>query len=118
MVSGAAAALRLLHDTDAAVQLALGVVVVDVGIGIAEARVGHRCQCGAARVVGAAMLEQDIRALLAARSPSVGQRRLATGIPAFHVHPVLWKRYKIREDVRFFQISYIETNENVKKILC
>lgn len=74
------AALRLLHDADGAVQLALGIVVVDVGI-------------GAARVVGAAVLEQDVRALLAARSPSVGQRRLATGVSALHVHPVLLKRY-------------------------
>lgn len=99
------AALRLLHDADAAVQLALGVVVVDVGIGVAEARVGRRRQCGATRVVGAAVLEQDVRALLAASSPSVGQRRVTMGIPALHVHPVLWNRCdtsKNRENVGFF----------------
>lgn len=106
MVSGAAAALRLLYDADAAVQLALGVVVVDVGIGVAEARVGRRRQCGAARVVGTAVLEQDVRALLAARSPSVGQRRLATGIPALHVHPVLWKRYDVSKTEKTSDFSH------------
>lgn len=89
---GSQAALRSSHDADAAVQLALGVVVVDVGIGVAEARVGRGRRSSAARVVGAAVLEQDVRALLAARSPSVGQRRLATGVPTLHVHPVLWEK--------------------------
>lgn len=106
MVSGAVAALRFLHDADAAVQLALGVVVVDVGVGVAEACVGRRRQCGAARVIGAAVLEQDVCALLAARSPSVGQRRLATGIPALHVHSVLWKRYDVSKPEKMPDFSY------------
>lgn len=45
----------LLHDADAAVQLALGVVVVDVGVAAAHVGRGHRRQ--AARVVGAAVLK-------------------------------------------------------------
>lgn len=83
------AALRLSHDADAAVQLTLGVVVVDVGIGVAQAHIGRGRRRGAARVVGAAVLDQDVCALLAARPPGVGQRRLATGVPTLHVHPVL-----------------------------
>lgn len=104
MVSGCP--LRFLHDADAAVQLALGIVVVDVGIGVADARVGRRGQRGAAGVVGAAVLEQDVRALLAARSPSAGQRRLATGIPALHVHPVLWKRYVVSKTQKMLHFSH------------
>lgn len=106
MLSGAAAALRFLHDADAAVQLALGIVVVDVGIGVAEASVGRRGQRGAARVVGAAVLEQDVRALLAARSPSVGQRRLATGVPALHIHPVLWRNHDVSKTQEILHFSH------------
>lgn len=40
------AAPRLLHDADAAVELTLSVVVVDVGVGVTSAHVRswHRCQ--------------------------------------------------------------------------
>lgn len=102
---GAAATLRVLHDADAAVQLALGVVVVDVGIGVAEAGVARGRRRGAAGVVGAAVLEQDVRAFLAARPPGVRQRRLATGVPTLHVHPVLWNTCEVsnnRNYVRCF----------------
>ena len=47
----------LLHDADAAVELTLGVVVVDVGVGVAAAHVGRWHGCQAARVVGATVLE-------------------------------------------------------------
>lgn len=52
-----AAAFWLLHDADAAVELTLGVVVVDVGIGVAAAHVGCGHGCQAACVVGATMLK-------------------------------------------------------------
>lgn len=52
-----AAALRLLHDADTAVELTLGVVVVDVGIGVAAAHVGRGHGCQVARVVGATVLK-------------------------------------------------------------
>lgn len=52
-----AAAPWLLHNADTAVELTLGVVVVDVGIGVAAAHVGcgHRGQ--RACIVGATMLK-------------------------------------------------------------
>lgn len=56
LVCLSAAALRLLHDADAAVQLTLGVVVVDVGIGVAAAHVGRGHGRQAACVVGATVL--------------------------------------------------------------
>lgn len=49
-----AAALRLLHDADTAVELTLGVVVVDVGVAAAHVGRGHRGQ--AAAVVGTTVL--------------------------------------------------------------
>lgn len=88
--SSSAADFWLLHDADAAVELALGVVVVDVGVAAAHVGRGHGGQ--AAAVVGAAVLEKDVRALLASSSSSVGQRRLAAGISTFHVHAVLRER--------------------------
>lgn len=80
---------RRLHDADAAIELALGVVVVDVGVGVAAAHVGRGHRRQAADVVGAAVLQQDVGALLAAGTAGVGQRRLTTGIPTLHVHAVL-----------------------------
>lgn len=47
----------LLHDADTAVELTLGVVVVDVGIGVAAAHVGRGHGCQAARIVGATVLK-------------------------------------------------------------
>lgn len=52
-----AAALWLLHDADTAVELTLGVVVVDVGIGVAAAHVGRGHGRQAARIVGATVLK-------------------------------------------------------------
>lgn len=54
MFSSAVAIWRL-HDADAAVEITLGVVVVDVGVAEADVGRGHRGQ--AAGVVGAAMLK-------------------------------------------------------------
>lgn len=87
------AALWLLHDADTTVELTLGVVVdvrvgVGVGVGVSTAHVGRRHRGQGARIVGATVLKQDVCALLAASSPSVGQRGLATGIPALHIHAV------------------------------
>lgn len=50
-----AVAIWLLHDADAAVQITLGIVVVDVGVTEADVGRGHRGQ--AAGVGGAAMLK-------------------------------------------------------------
>lgn len=80
------AAFRLLHDADAAVELTLGVVVVDVGVAAAHVGRGHRGQ--AAAVVGTAVLDQYICALLTPSSPSVGQRRLTASVATFHIHAV------------------------------
>lgn len=77
----------LLHDADAAVQLALSVVVVDVRVAATHVGRGHRRQ--AAPIVGTAVLEQDVHALLAACPPGVGQCRLTASIPALHVDAVL-----------------------------
>ncbi len=52
-----AAALWLLHDADTAVELALGVVVVDVRIGVAAAHVGRGHGRQAACIVGATVLK-------------------------------------------------------------
>lgn len=41
LVGLSAAAHWLLHDANAAVELTLGVVVVDIGIGVAAAHVGR-----------------------------------------------------------------------------
>lgn len=79
----------LLHDADAAVQLALSVVVVDVWVAATHVGSGRRRQ--AAPVVGTAVLEQDVHALLAACPPGVRQRRLAASVPALHVNAVLWR---------------------------
>jgi len=103
-----AAARRLLHDADAAVELALGVVVVDVGVAAAHVGRGHGRQ--AARVVGATVLKQDVGALLAAGSPGVGQRGLATSVTTLHVHAVLQEKtagMKGRSDRRLFLYIYI-----------
>lgn len=81
-----------LHDADAAVELALGVVVVDVGVGVAAAHVGRCHGRQAAGVVGAAVLEQDVGALLAAGPPRVGERGLTPSLPTRHVHSVLPER--------------------------
>lgn len=86
-VPGFLASRRLLHDADAAVQLALRVVVVDVGVAATHVGRGHGRQ--AAALVGTAVLEQDVHTLLAARPPGVGQRRLTASITALHVHAVL-----------------------------
>lgn len=75
-----------LHDADAAVQLTLGVVVVDVGV--AAAHVGRQV----AGVVGTAVLKEDVGALLASGAAGVRQRRLTTSIPALHVHAVLSRK--------------------------
>lgn len=85
-----AAALRLLHDADTAVELALG-VVVDVGIGVAAAHVGGGHGVQAAGVVGATVLNQDVNTLLAPGSPRVRQGRLAACVPALHIHTILQK---------------------------
>lgn len=76
-----------LHDADAAVELTLG-VVIDVGVGVAVADVGRRRR-GAAGVIGAAVLEQDVGALLTAGSSGVRKRRLAARVATLHVHAVL-----------------------------
>ena len=60
--------LRALHDADAAVELALGIVV---DVGVPAAHVGRGVIGLAAGVVGAAVLEQDVRALLASCPPGV-----------------------------------------------
>lgn len=52
-----AAALWLLHDADTAVELTLGIVVVDVGIGVAAAHVGRGHGRQAACIVGATVLK-------------------------------------------------------------
>ena len=78
--------LRALHDADAAVELALGIVV---DVGVPAAHVGRGVIGLAAGVVGAAVLEQDVRALLASCPPGVGQRRLAASVPALDLHAVL-----------------------------
>lgn len=91
-------AFCLLHDADTAVELTLGVVVVDVGVAAAHVGGGHGGQ--AAGVVGAPVLEQYVRALLAPGSPSVGERCLAAGVSAFHIHAVLWKEMEGRQ-IRF-----------------
>lgn len=76
----------LLHDADAAVQLALSVVVVDVRVAATHVGCGHRRQ--APCVVGTAVLKQDVRALLAACPPGVAQCRLTTSVPALHIYAV------------------------------
>lgn len=102
--------LGLLLDADAAVQLTLGVVVVDVGVGVgvgvAAAHVGCRHGRRAACVVGATVLEQDVCTLLAARTPSVGERRLAASIATLHIHTVLQEGatdMKGRVDIKILQ---------------
>lgn len=51
------AAIWLLHDADTAVELTLGVVVVDVGIGVAAAHVGCGHGGQGACIVGATVLK-------------------------------------------------------------
>lgn len=84
--------LLVLHYTDTAVELTEGIVVVDVrvgvNIGVSAAHVGGG-EAAADRVIGAAMLEQDVRTLLASCPPGAGQRRLAARVPTFHVYSVL-----------------------------
>lgn len=46
----------------------------------------------AAALAGAAMLDQDVCALLAAGPASIGQGGQAPGVPAPHVHPILQKK--------------------------
>lgn len=89
-----AAALPLLHDADTAVELTLGVVVVDVRVGVAAAHVGRGHRGEGARIVGATVLKEDVCALLAASSPSVGQRCLAASVATLHIHTVLWEETK------------------------
>lgn len=83
--------LLVLHDTDTAVEFTEGVVIVDVrvrvNIRVSAAHVG--CGQAADGVIGAAVLEQDVRTLLASCPPGAGQRRLAARVPTFHVYSVL-----------------------------
>lgn len=62
---------------------------VVVGIGVAARQAGG--QRGSA-VAGAAVLQQDVDALLAAGSPGIGQWGQAPSIPALHIHSVLHRR--------------------------
>lgn len=59
---------------------------VVVGVGVAAGQAGG--QRGGA-VAGAAVLQQDVDALLAARSPGIGQRGQPSSVPALHIHSVL-----------------------------
>lgn len=52
-----APALRSLHDADTTVELTLGIVVVDVRIGVAAAHVGRGHGRQAARIIGATVLK-------------------------------------------------------------
>lgn len=49
----------------------------------------------AAALPRAAMLGEDVRTLLAASPPGVGQRGEAPGVSAPHVHPVLRERAQV-----------------------
>lgn len=82
--------LWLLHDADAAVELTLGIVVVDVGVAAAHVGRGHRGEAGG--IAGTAVLKQNVGTLLASSASGVRQRRLATSISAFYVHTVLLQR--------------------------
>lgn len=62
---------------------------VVVGVGVAAGQAGG--QRGAA-VAGAAVLQQDVDALLAARPPGIGQWGQPSSVLALHIHSVLHRR--------------------------
>lgn len=93
-VRGAGGTGSALDEAGAAVELTLGVVVVGVGVAARGGGRGHQ----AAAVVGAAVLEQDVGALLADRPPRVRQRRQTPRVPALHVHAVLSKERERKKE--------------------
>ena len=114
-------ALWLLHDADAAVELTLGIVVVDVGI--AATHVGGRHRGQAARIVRATVLKQYVGALLASGSSCVGQRCLAASISTFYINTILWERMTdIKIHTRYYLLLIINSmlsnvNQHTRNVL-
>lgn len=95
-----------LHDTDTAIELALCVVVVDVGV------VSGGGRCGQASAVrGAAMLDEDINAFLTSCSPGIGQGGLAPGVPTLHIHAILNRGQEEKNSVN------VSPTENTNRIV-